>query len=394
MTKKFIFLDSSLVNQSGHAFEYDLNIADVFCKNKWLVTLFANKYSSLKSVGDHNLIPWFTYTPTDYFVSRRLFRPIVKIYKHWKISGSEIKNALSKEDSQETLFFIQHAESYQLPGIIKGFSNCQGKLLLMLRSTSLGGKKGNIPSFRTLLYLIFLNILSLKLRNRLIIVTDSERLKSEFSIISLYPINIVPIPSKTNLNLLKNDPPIKSVLLPGRVSFEKGIHIIPALIKEARRQNLKLLFNIHIHHPKQDEAMYRGILQKLVELAGHDLKLITEPLTSADYWDQLMSSNFILLIYDRRRYRNQTSGILIDSYKCGAIPVVTSDTWLSDVVSETGCGITISATKPEDVVNEIIEGLARAKATGDSADDRLNKFKSFHTADNFYNSVEALTNSQ
>src|SRR5207249_2422257 len=59
------------------------------------------------------------------------------------------------------------------------------------------------------------------------------------------------------------------------------------------------------------------------------VELITEPLSSKEYWDLLSSGDIVLLPYDRDSYYARSSGILAESLAAGIPSLVPAGTWMA-----------------------------------------------------------------
>lgn len=340
MSKKFIFLDPSLVHRIGHAYEYDLNIAKEFILEGWEVIFFSNKKSTLSSMAGSPVFKHFSYTPTDKILNLKILRPLIKIFAHWRVTGNELQRALDRMDNFNSIFFIQHVECYMLPGIFQAFFNSKGKLVLMLRITA-ENSNGQL-TLKSVLYKVFLYLLSNYLKEKLILVTDSQRLLSEFKKLTKHEIYLLPIPNIPKVIGYREQQKSKlTVLLAGRMSFEKGIQYIPELVEAARALNLPLNFIIHLYAPPNENEVYSSIKSKMESLEAEDLILTKLPLSSNKYWDQIKSADIMLLLYDGYRYRNQTSGLFLDALSFGLYPIVSADTWLADMVSSSCFGTVI-----------------------------------------------------
>lgn len=388
MPSRLVLLDWSLIDRSGHAFEYDSNVMRAFAAQEWQASIYAHRDCRLEKIGDWIVRRWFSIAPTETVTRCRALRPLAKLWAHWRCSSQELRAAVAEADGADTLFFIQHAEAYHLPAIACAFRASHGRLMLMLRATSLTGTgERQRGSFRTLLYRIFLPAVSAALGDRLLLITDSTRLQAEFAQLVRHRISVVPIPNP--VRAVPSTRPHKEaihVLVAGRMSFEKGIQYVPALIKKIRELRRPIVFHVHIYHHTSEASVYDGLRTELEALEGNDVMLVRSPLSTETYWAQTAAADVSLLLYDTGRYRNQTSNLVLDALACGTYPIVSDGTWLADTVRTAEYGTAVAMENKADIVSKVAECLS--KPLPEKVPEALGRLLSYHTARSFQ--VEVL----
>jgi glycosyltransferase involved in cell wall biosynthesis len=390
MSRRFVLLDWSLVDLSGHAYEYDGNVLDAFDKAGWETEIYVHRDCSVRAVAGCAVRPRFSHTPTDRITRWRVLRPVAKLLVHWWRSGGEARTAVAETDGEETLFFVQHAEAYHLPALIRAFRGARGRLMLMLRATSLAGAGAKQKkTFRTLLYRLFLPRLAAALGARLILVTDSSRLTAEYAPLAKAPVRTLPIPNpeRTPPAARPRTPPLR-VLMAGRMSFEKGIQYLPGIVALARARGLPVGFTIHVYHHPSEAGVYDALRARLEALEGGDVTLVREPLSTDAYWEQTSAADVSLLLYDVGRYRNQTSNLVLDAMACGTFPLVSEGTWLSDVVTAAGFGAAVPMADEAAVAAAAVEILSRT--IPGEIPPSVGRLMSYHRARSFRREVERL----
>jgi glycosyltransferase involved in cell wall biosynthesis len=339
--KKIIFLDSSLIDYRGHGYEYNKNLASVFIENGWDLEIYGNKKTTIKDICNTIVQSTFSFSPTDNITNNSLIRPLAKIFLHLIFNGREIRSVVKKNNHIDTIFFIQHLEWYQMPGIYFGLKNSKGISVLMLRSTSLSGPSANNLSIRSFVYKVFLALLRMSLNARLKITTDSDELKNEFENITNLSVTTMPIPNQIRQptkGFGVQGQPINIAYL-GRASIEKGFGYLPGIIKEIRRQKIPANFVIHAYENDTKKSIELSRISDELQLLGNiNLQIIKNPLTTDEYKEQLTQIDYLLLIYNKNRYANQTSGLLLDALHNKIFPITCKNTWLANQVQESQYG--------------------------------------------------------
>ncbi len=390
MSRRLVLLDWSLIDLSGHAYEYDRNVLDAFGKAGWETSVYAHRDCMVSTIAGRPVRRWFSHTPTDRIARFRWLRPFAKLFVHWRRSGGELRAAIAETDGENTLFFVQHAEAYHLPGLIRAFRGAKGRLMLMLRATSLAGTAaGQRATFRTMLYRLFLPRLAATLGRRLLLVTDSARLRAEYSGLVDHPIDVVPIPNPPRVPPARRTrtAPLR-LLMAGRMSFEKGIQYVPGIVALARARGLPVVFYVHVFHHPSEAGVYDALRARIEALEGDDVVIVREPLSTEAYWEQTGAADVSLLLYDAGRYRNQTSNLVLDAISCGAFPVVSEGTWLSDVVTAAGFGAAVPMADDEAVAAQVVDILSRPLP--EEIPEGVNRLMAFHSAPSFHAEVERL----
>lgn len=183
-------------------------------------------------------------------------------------------------------------------------------------------------------------------RGRIRLVSDSQRLASDYSSVSGLPLSVVPIPhtihapsSVTNVQ----DPQsgVRFVVL-GEARNEKGWPVIvEAISRLAQRGQLQgMQFTLQCNLTTGHETM-REHTAKLVSLKSPMITLLERRLTTAEYWQALQTADVVLLPYRRIDYVSRTSGPLTEALALGKAVIVTRDTWLSDQIAGTGAGLEV-----------------------------------------------------
>jgi hypothetical protein len=334
-------------------------------------------------VGAAEIRPVFSYGATDRIVSTKFLRPFVKFFVHTTRTAKEIRDVVLAEDTPDTVFFAQHVEQFQVWALYRALSKpLLGKLVIMLRVTSLRTARGSTrPTWRTPLYWLALHCLR-RLDAKIVLVTDSELLQKEYQALTAIRIDVVPHPNPA--------PPVSTsrghnaplcITAVGRLAIEKGSQYLPQIMATVHRKSIPARFAIHLHPDSSETSQRYAPLQASIRANARTGDVLIEtPLPTEEYWRQLEAADVVLLLYDPSRYRNQISGVLMDTLAAGCFPIVSDDTWLAHVVRDTGFGaiVRLDSNLGESVAAILKIGVPK------SIPEKVRAFVRFHTRENFF----------
>lgn len=203
------------------------------------------------------------------------------------------------------------------------------------------------------------------LGERLILCSDSSRLKKEYARFTDLPIYVVPIPHTSHPILLgdsrvtdySNERPLRIGSL-GGARDEKGYIEILETIKIINKKEIFRRFEFLI----QASGAALELLEATKEVEAMNLqnvRFIYDVLDSEEYYKLLQNIDVVLLPYWRSIYESRTSGILTESLAAGKPVIATLDTWMSDQLQAYDTGLTCRDRDPEDLARAIIEMYLR-----------------------------------
>ncbi|MCJ9429972.1 hypothetical protein [Kordiimonas marina] len=349
--QKLVFLDFGLSDMAGHSYEYDSNIARAFADAGWSVEVFANRTCGFNALGPAAVRPWFSHSPTSPISDNSLLRPFLKLWVHLTTTRREIRKAFAQADNEDTVFFAQQVFPYQILALAAAARGLKGRLVVMLRATTLKlDARQESPAPIARLYGFALRRLAKVLGANVIFVTDSQGLRVEYEPLSGRPVHVLPIPNPpleaTPGQAAAADDGVLTVLYSGRAATEKGFLHLPAIIRAVKDAGLPVRFIVNAFRHKDDsDPKLKAAIDDVTALMGSGDQLIAAPLPGDAYHTQLASADFSLMLYDRARYRHQTSGVLIDTIASSTRPIVTAGTWLAEVVTDTRFGEIVDENK-------------------------------------------------
>ncbi len=166
--------------------------------------------------------------------------------------------------------------------------------------------------------------------------TDTEALtRQHHALCESLPIATLPIPIAPIDPAIADAPrqpgPVRLLYL-GNARTEKGFQALPIAAAALKNASASLPETVLIAQAHSSTSLTEAIIddtRRCLRAVEHVL-LIEEPLSTEDYALRLATADIVLLPYDRKAYRERSSGILIQALAAGKPVVVPDQSWLSD----------------------------------------------------------------
>ena len=164
--------------------------------------------------------------------------------------------------------------------------------------------------------------------------TDTDELTDQYIRLTGIPFGTLPIPHTHSPSTAPSlgDRPLRIIYV-GDARHEKGYHYLPRVVQdlwvdyvETGKVAFLLQSNYNLPGGEPEAIVARAELQCY---PTDKVKLLTEPLTSDEYRETLLSGDISLLLYDSQNYYARSSGILIESLAAGIPVIVPAGTWLA-----------------------------------------------------------------
>jgi glycosyltransferase involved in cell wall biosynthesis len=233
-------------------------------------------------------------------------------------------------------------------------------------------------------------------RNLFQIATDTHRLAKEYGSLTRLPIHIFPIPHtlfKLNSDrkgdkepFLKDPNKIKLVSL-GDARMEKGfpelVDAVVSLKNELEAGYFEVVLQCNINGMDIKAINARKKLEKM-QLSG--VTLITDSLSSEDYYGLLKKSDCLLIPYRKNEYYSRSSGIFAEAVAAGKPVITTADTWMGSQIQEgKGSGILIRSSNTVDLINAIKTMVSDYTRYKNMAERSRESWLDFHSPHSLYN---------
>lgn len=360
MVKKTLcVIDPNLVDLIGHNYEYDLSLKNVAEQNGYQYFVLANKFAKnlidvtlpIKrtfSKGIWERIEWITRIPRVGWILDALISNVQFF--------CELLSAISflKVNNNWIIFcqMVSHKQLLALSIFLSLFPQKRSpKLVVMLRFSA---DWINCITARAAFKLLE----SDRLRSRLLLCSDSNRLVQEHRKLTSLPFSVFPIAHTYNCDVDTSSYNINRSLLKlvslGNARDEKGIIEILEAIKilHERDELHRYQFYLQVNDTTSE---INELVDKIKELRSNNVFFIMDALSSDQYYELLHNSDVVLIPYWRSVYQSRTSGIFTEALAAGKPVIVTEDTWMSDQLMEFGSGVICNDRDAGDLVRAIYE---------------------------------------
>lgn len=163
--------------------------------------------------------------------------------------------------------------------------------------------------------------------------TDSEELSARYCKATGRAFDTLPIPH-TQVSRTGAQPANRlRVLYLGDARSEKGFQHLPRLVRaltDAERdgRTFEFYFQAHAVSPSEEPQVVAARAE-LTKLASRGVKLFTAPLAPNEYRELLSSGHLAVLPYDPLAYAARSSGVFAEALSAGIPPVVPDQTWMA-----------------------------------------------------------------
>lgn len=162
---------------------------------------------------------------------------------------------------------------------------------------------------------------------------DSEELAANYAETTGIDFGTLPIPHAGSLRDSTSTPERLRILFLGDARLEKGFQHLPQLVRsltddDGNPQRFEFYFQSHRVSPCEEPEI-TAARAELSRLASRGVTLFTSPLGPGKYRELLASGHLVVLPYDRRAYAERSSGVFAEALAAGIPSVVPAGTWMA-----------------------------------------------------------------
>jgi hypothetical protein len=389
-----------LVGFKGHYYNYVKSLYNIVDQKKLLFKIFVPKNCATKITETIPSKRVFEKLPDDSIFNTFVGRYFTAIFKYNFHMYNGLKNISNNSELNNKLLFFGTIQHVHVFGLIFWLlftpkSKHPAKIVLTLRLSiyRYDIKRWSLISFW---YIIGFNLLFIfRKKYNIKIISDSDGLVNEFSKITKFHIELLPIPhTSENINidkLIENRKDNRVIFTSiGEARINKGFKLIYNSIEMLSSQENfnNILFKLHCYHKINDKEV-ADIIQILKEKNYSNVELIENNLTEEEYYKLLINSDVILIPYDYGIYAANTSGIFTESLSFGKVVVVTKGTWASNNLSY-GSGLEILDQDYNQLVDAIQNITIDFEKFKDEATSKSMEWNKYHNPDNFLKMLISL----
>ena len=168
--------------------------------------------------------------------------------------------------------------------------------------------------------------------------TDTEELAQEYREISGFHFNVLPIPFRSNSIVAVSKPPGRPLCFAyvGEARDEKGFHWLPDAIDALMPDYIlpgKICFRLQttLRQPAIHQPLNASCLPRLLNYDPKHVNLVGlgSPLSMVEYYRTLSDADVVICPHHAYRYRNSSSGTLIEAIVAGKPSIVPSHGWMA-----------------------------------------------------------------
>lgn len=229
---------------------------------------------------------------------------------------------------------IGQAELLGLGDYLGRLRNSNGAWHLLFRRSLYEGRKNDYQREEELLRSArnaYRRFADLARRQTVYFYTDTRDLTHQYNRFRAFSCTTLPIPSGDDYLQAKR--PRRSstrISYVGDARTEKGYHFLPRLITDLRQKSADVEFciqsNYNSAHGEPAPVVARNQLEAM---SDSRLKINPKAMTSAEYRDQVISTDIMLIPYDPGHYYARSSGIFSEALAAGVPVVVPAGTWMA-----------------------------------------------------------------
>ena len=361
---RFVIIDNSIVDSSGHHYQYAVHCLTAAQELGYEPILAVNKNNQLAKAS-WKVFPAYSGTFWEYdryeptimsfyhklenlnnkflnFAILNFFGPFLlkKLLDKKKIAefATETFELIKQIDLAEgDIVFLPTSGFVEMFGILecaKTNYNCKKASwhFLFRRNIQTGPPHRSFPYIKLGLMKKIIQTFHKNLILETHFYTDSIQLTEEYDKLGI-KFGTLPIPHTITKSEPRNLPKTINITYLGDARQEKGFHHLPHIIQDLWHdyvQSGKTHFTIQSYlglHPGDPKTIVS--LHQLQNFSSDKVTLVPNPLSPEEYQNLLVGSDVVLLPYDQVNYYARTSGILVEALGCGIPVVVPEGTWLS-----------------------------------------------------------------
>lgn len=302
----------------------------------------------------------FSFVPNDVLV--------LNTFRHWQLGGIiDWVEGLGRSRAPH-IILILHFTAFPVPGIDRGDSDIYREAFIRIENSSL--------------------------RDRFVMMADSDELVHEYKAITSLDFLLAPIPhcARDNVADAGGETPAKvKMAYVGEARHNKGFHLLPWAIKGLLQGPYRdrVHFNIQSFCDDRKNPFYQKAMAKMP--SSSEITFYPDQLNEDDYHAFLESADVILAPYLLENYYVQTSGIYGEAVGMGKPAIVPRGSWMATQVRKFGGGVVFPPGDPQALLDACMEMVSNYPKYRAEAQTAAVAWRAFHTPERLVDMIEAMT---
>lgn len=387
--KRLVIVDEYFVNKSGHYYEYNKSVKEIFEAHHVPTVIYANQKLTPSIQTELDAVACLEGLQRNALNKIPVLGPLINRLRFWQSQTQKLKQLYRSENKDGTVFFFSSVFWLNVLPIALTASRAKQKSALLFRQSI--SDHGNIPSAHRWLAdkLYHYSFRKLMKRDNILFFTDSDVIADECNARYHCDMKVLPIPH------IKADPFSGNgshtaarlrVYAPGAIREEKGIEFITRSFEHLSRQAHPLLSKITLvtqYNEAGDIQLNEQIRRRLEQLSVENEFLGT--LSSEEYNRQLHDADIILIPYSTEHgYKARTSGIMSETIAACKPFITTKDSWMSIQSEKYNTGLSVTYNSVTEFADALMALVDNYKPYREQADKAKDAWLDFHSPVNFY----------
>jgi hypothetical protein len=389
------YFENGMIDYGGHSFNTAKLIIEKFEKSKFIdkIYLVGNRECKDEIKNNFNFLPFFFKLPKYYF-NRNLIYKIIFFLKMIFFTYKPLfltSKYITKD--KKSIFYFNTALAWHIYAICLYLLFNKNKYIIFIITLRLSlyknGKKGGFYFLNK----VIINVLK-KLSKKIVFVTDSDILKSEYEKDFQIDLNVLCIPHNpsyliSSFNKISTDRRYCiGILGPSRV-HKGSLKSLESLLL-IDRDYITISNNIKVIVHAFGE-LKEAIISIAAEFQNIEIIVRINHLHFNDYYSDLFSCNLVLLNYDSSMYSSNTSGIFLECMCLNIDAIVSKNTWMSHQNKLYNLCNEIDDGNDYNLLNTILKSYNNRYVSENFFIGRCN-FSKFHSIENFERQFYNLLN--
>jgi glycosyltransferase involved in cell wall biosynthesis len=387
--KRLVIIDEYFVNKSGHYYEYNKSVKEIFEAHHVPTVIYANQKLDQAIRAELGAVACLEGLQKNALNKIPVLGALANRARFWRSQYKKLKQLYRTEQADDTVFFYSSVFWLNVLPIALTASKAKQKSALLFRQSI--SDHGNIPLIHRWLAskLYHFSFRKLTKKDNILFFTDSDVIADECNARYACNMKVLPIPHIKDDPFSGSDTPVAArlrVYAPGAIREEKGIEFITRSFEHLSRLKHPVLSKIILvtqYNEAGDTQLNEQVRQRLQQLSVDNEFLGT--LSSEEYNRQLHEADIILIPYSiAHGYKARTSGIMSETIAACKPFITTKDSWMSIQSEKYNTGLSVAYNSVTEFADALAELVDRYDYYTEKAEKAKVGWLNFHSKDNFY----------